>query len=116
MAALDMSPERIERIRQRSAVLIERIRIEVMPNHRRRCEEKEKQHPNRVRFDDEISRAIESNPLTAELRRLQRVCPHDFTEFQEDKTWPVPARTKRCLICRSNETVFGQLTTAREVK
>ncbi|MDO8495225.1 MAG: hypothetical protein Q7S32_01700 [bacterium] len=106
MTTIDMTPERMGRIRQRSAILMDRIKVEVMPGHRRRCEEKEKQNSNRIRFDDEITRALENNSLVAELRRLQRVCPHDWTGFQKDDSWPTPAQTKRCTICQSNETIF----------
>ena|SRR3989344_5412102 len=107
-----ISPKRVEMIRERVPVLIERIKVEVMPEHRRRCEEKEKAHPNRVRFDDEVMRALESNSLVAELRRLQKVCPHNWTGFQEDKTWATPAKTNRCTICYSNETVFESMARA----
>jgi hypothetical protein len=107
-----ISPQRIEMIKKRVSVLIERIKAEVMPDHRRRCEDKEKAHPNRVRFDDEVMRALESNSLVAELRRLQKVCPHDWTGFQEDKTWVMPAKTNRCIICHSNETVFESMAKA----
>ena len=106
MAISSITPERVERIRQRAAMLIEKIKTDVLPEHRRLCEEKEKLHPTRVSFDDEITRALNSNSLVAELRRLQKICPHDWTGFQENNTWLTPAKTNRCKICHSNETVF----------
>lgn len=102
-----MSPERLERIRHRALELVEKIKFDVLPEHRRRCEEKEKFHSNKISFDDEIMRVFNSNSLVAELKRLQKICPHDFTDFQGDNTWSVPAMTQRCRICRSTETVFN---------
>lgn len=110
MTSLSMTAEKKEYVRKRAAELVEKIKVEVLPEHRRRCEEKEKLHPTRVRFDDEATRALESNSLVAELRRLQKTCSHDWTDWQENKTFSTPAKTKRCTICRSNETVFIQET------
>lgn len=107
-----MNPERVERIRLRASELIVKIKSDVLPEHRRRCEEKQKLHPNKVRFDDEVMRALASNSLVAELRRLQKVCPHDWTGFEEDKTWPISAKINRCRICHSNETVFESMAKA----
>ncbi len=103
----EVSAERLEFIRKRVAELTVKIKSDVMPEHRRRCEEREKTHPNNIRFDDEIMRALNSNSLVAELRRLQNICPHDFTDFEENKSLPTPAKTKRCKICNSNETIFS---------
>ncbi len=96
------------RIQERTTELTSRIRTEVMPEHRRRCEEREEMYPNSVRFDDEIFRMLQSNPMVAEVRRLQRMCQHLWTGYEVDTTWSVPAKTKRCTICQSNETAFGE--------
>lgn len=109
MAVTEVTIGKREFIRKRTTELLEKIRLDVMPNHRRRCEEREKLYPNQVRLDDEITRALNSNSLVAELRRLQNSCPHDFTDWQEDSTWPVLARTRRCRTCQSNETDFDDL-------
>ncbi len=96
------------KIQQRVSELIPKIRPEVMPAHRLRCEEREKLYPLSVRFDDEISRMLQSNSLVAELRRLQRICSHIWTDWEDDTTWSIAAKTKRCTICSSNETIFDK--------